>query len=811
MRFSMKKIILYLILILFFLYPAGQANWSLAGENSKYDKDPLRAIYDGLQEDQSLDNWLVAGPIPVFEGKGNASDQESQKKAFDTEYLSAEEIIASVKTGELSINQKEYKWQPVAAVDGIIDLLKTYKDTAFRIVYAYAEINMSEAKEFLTGVGSDDGIKIWLNNKLVHENWIGRPVQKDDDLVPFPLKKGRNEILVKIQNMEYGWGFTCRTIGQKLFPEKLFNAAGKGDLGAVKLLLSYGADVNGIIKPGLTALHAAKITGRKEIINLLLEKGANPDIPIPPKDKLVDAYFNNLIKENYSGAAILVAKDGKILYENAYGYADIENKIPVTLNTKFRIGSITKQFIASAILKLQEQGLISTADKLSKFIPDFPRGDEVTIHHLLTHTSGIHSFTNKSDFASRVTSPIETADLINEIKNDTYDFNPGEKFLYNNSGYFILGYIIEKVTGRNYGDFLKTNFFDPLGMNNTGVHKSDLNLDNEALGYSYDGNNISKALNWDMSWAGGAGSLYSTIEDLYKWNEAIFNGTVLTEASLKSAFTPVKTKDDSSTPSEYGYGWVNSNVRGLKEISHSGGLDGFNSNLIRVTDQNVTVVALVNCLPTPQGLDASSISNRITEIYLWDKMEPQESYEMNKIISTELYEDYVGKYEYPGGAILTVTREGNKLFAQLTGQSRFEIFPKSENVFFWKVVEAQIKFVRDESGKVVSAMHKQGGQEFAVQKIIEKTEVKVDPKLYDLYTGEYDLNNGLKITVTKEDNHLFAQLTNQPKLEIFPESETEFFLKVVVAQIKFFLNDSKEVTHLIITQGMQKLKADKIK
>ena len=809
----MKNALSVLLLILLSITSYSKSNHTLAAEKSLFEKDTLKAVYQGLQDDQSLDTWLIAGPVPVFEGKGNASDQETQKKVFDSEYLSTAEISASVKTGKLSINQKEYNWQQVTAVDGIIDFLKTYKDTAFRIVYAYAEINMPETKEFLMGVGSDDGIKIWINNKLVHENWIGRPVQRDDDLIPFPLKKGRNEILVKVQNMEYGWGFACRMIGQKLFAEKLFNYARKGDLGAVKLLLSYGADVNAVIEPGLTALHAAKITGRKEIINLLLEKGADPDIPIPTKDKLVDAYFNNLIKEDYPGAAILVAKDGKILYENTYGYADVENKITITPDTKFRIGSITKQFIASAILKLQEQGLINTDDKLSKFIPDFPRGDEVTIHHLLTHTSGIHSFTDKPDFYSRVTSPIKTAELINEIKNDTYDFNPGDKFLYNNSGYFILGYIIEKVTGMNYGDFLKKNFFDPLGMKNTGVYKSDIKLENEAQGYSYDGNKISKALNWDMSWAGGAGSLYSTIEDLYKWNEAIFNGKVLSEEILKAAFTPVITKEDNNPAADngYGYGWNISKFRGLKNISHSGGLDGFNSNLIRVTDQNVTVVVLVNCLPTPQGMDASSISNMITELYLWDKMEAQESYEMNKIVSSELYKDFIGKYEYPGGAIMTITQDGNKLFAQLTGQSRFEIFPKSENVFFWKIVEAQITFVRDEFGKVVSAMHKQGGQEFAVKKIKEKTEVKVDPKLYDLYTGEYDMNNGLKISITKEDNHLFAQLTNQPKIEIFPESNTEFFLKVVVAQIKFILNDSNEVTHLILTQGMQKLKADKIK
>jgi CubicO group peptidase (beta-lactamase class C family) len=809
----MKKGLFIFILSIFAFYLTGTANPFTGIRNIQFPKENSSYIYDGLQDDQSLDNWIILGPIPVFEEKLKSPDLALQKKVFDNEFISPSEICASVKEGNLLIKKHYYKWQPVSAEDGIIDFLKTYKDTSFQIAYAFAEINMPEAKEFLLGVGSDDGIKIWINNELVHENWIGRAVQKDNDLIPFPLKKGRNEVLVKVQNMEYGWGFTCRTIGQKLFPDKLVSYSLEGDLSAIKLLISHGANVNAKVKPGITALHAAKISGRKEIVSLLLEKGADPNIPIPPKEKLVDAFFNNEIKEDYPGAAVLIAKDGKILYENAYGYADIGNKLSIRLDTKFRIGSITKQFIATAILKLQVQGLLSVNDSLSKYIPDFPRGNEVTIHHLLTHTSGIHSYTNKPDFASKVTSPIEQEDLINEIKKYPFDFNPGDRFQYNNSGYFILGYIIEKVSGMNYGDYLNENIFKPLGMKNTGVYKSDLNIENEAIGYSYLNDKIIKSKNWDMSWAGGAGSLYSTIEDLFIWNEALHNGRVLNEASLKSAFTPVKTKENNNPSADngYGYGWFLSNYRGLKVIGHSGGLDGFNSNLIRIPDQNLTVVVLLNCAPTLIGLDASNASLKVAEIYLWDKMGQQDSYELNKAISPNTYADYEGRYEYPGGMVLTVTKEGDQLFAQLTGQAKFEIYPQSENVFFWKVVEAQITFKRDESNKIVSAIHKQNGQEFEVKKINEKTEVKVDPKLYELYSGKYDLGSGAIITISSEDNHIYAQLTGQPRFELFPESDTEFFLKVVVAKIKFFFNDSHEVTLLVLTQGGKEIKAVKIK
>src|SRR5258707_6573759 len=232
-----------------------------------------------------------------------------------------------------------------------------------------------------------------------------------------------------------------------------------------------------------------------------------------------DALLSGLIETNDPGLAVLVAQNGKILFEKSYGLADREHHVPVIPQTTFRIGSIGKQFTASAILKLQEQGKLSVNDKLSKYIPDFPRGDEVTLRHLLTHTSGIHSYTEKQGFIESVTSPVKPDDLVNSFKNDPYDFDPGKKWQYDNSGYFLLGRIVEKVSGQSYGDFLEKNFFKPLGMTNTGVYRAHPGLPHEALGYSLEGAGFTNAVNWDRSWAGGAGTLYSTVGDLFRWNE----------------------------------------------------------------------------------------------------------------------------------------------------------------------------------------------------------------------------------------------------------------------------------------------------
>src|SRR6185436_20902384 len=267
------------------------------------------------------------------------------------------------------------------------------------------------------------------------------------------------------------------------------------------------------------------------------------------------ALLDGLIKTNYPGLGVMVAQDGNILFEKSYGLADREDHVPVILQTTFRIGSITKQFTAAALLKLQEHGKLSIDDKLAKYIPDFPRGDEVTLRQLLTHTSGIHSYTDEPDFLSRVTNTTDTGTIIEEIKKYPFDFDPGTKWRYDNSGYLLLGDIVEKVSRQSYGDFLRENFFQPLGMSNTGVYRAQLALPHEALGYSLgrsaswiflgEGfspgkNRFKQALNWDMSWAFGCGALYSTVEDLFRWNEGVFDGRVLDAASLKAAFTPVK-------------------------------------------------------------------------------------------------------------------------------------------------------------------------------------------------------------------------------------------------------------------------------
>ena len=386
----------------------------------------------------------------------------------------------------------------------------------------------------------------------------------------------------------------------------------------------------------------------------------------------------------------------------------MENNKLATTDTKFLIGSVTKQFTAAAILKLQEEGKLAVTDSLQKFFPDFPRGDEVTLHHLLTHTSGIHSYTNRQDFGFRVTMPVDIDELIEEIKTYDFDFDPGGKHLYSNSGYMLLGRIVELASGQSYADYLKEQFFDPLGMNDTGIFHNGSEYENQARGYSYVEEKFKAAKPWNMDWAGGAGQIYSTTHDLMRWNEGVFGGQVLGPESLKAAFSAT-TLNDGST-SQYGYGWMISETRGLKTISHNGGLDGFASHLARYPAENVTIVSFANCVPEGPCIGAFGAGPVLAEIFLWESMQPRPEHEVDTTVDVKSLTKYLGRYDY-GGAIMTVTIEGDQFYAQLAGQEAFKIFPKSETEFFLKVVDASIQFVLNDDGEVDHVIHRQAGNE----------------------------------------------------------------------------------------------------
>lgn len=293
--------------------------------------------------------------------------------------------------------------------------------------------------------------------------------------------------------------------------------------------------------------------------------------------------------------SVLVAENGKIIYKGAYGQANMEWNIPNTPDTKFRLGSITKQFTATVIMQLVEQGKIKLDAKLTDYLPDYRKdtGEKITIHHLLTHTSGIPSYTGQPGFFQNVSrNPYKVDDFVKQYASGDLEFEPGSKYRYNNSGYFLLGAIIERVTGKPYEQVLQQNIFDPLGMKNTGYDHYNTILSKRASGYGKTPDSYTNAPYLDMSIPYAAGSLYSTVEDLYLWDQALYTDKVLSAQSKALMYKPFL--------ENYAYGWAVTNAsfkqndQPVQVISHDGGINGFTTTIVRFPKEKNLIVMLDN-------------------------------------------------------------------------------------------------------------------------------------------------------------------------------------------------------------------------
>jgi CubicO group peptidase (beta-lactamase class C family) len=547
---------------------------------------------------------------------------------------------------------------------------------------------------------------------------------------------------------------------------------------------------------------------RAILLVLLCLIGSPAPAAEPSYEEAVAAQLKAVTEGDTSGLAVLVARDGKIIFQGGFGLADIDKKTPITPETKFRIGSVSKQFTAAAMLRLAQEKKLSLDDKLAKYFPDFPKADGVTLRQLLTHTSGLHSYTDKPEFLSRVKEAIEPAKLIEWFQNDPPDFEPGKGFHYNNSAYFLAGEIVAQVSGKPLGDHLQETFFKPLGMNSTGVYVNSAPPEGAALGYSYVNEKFDPALDWDMSWAGGAGALYSTVGDLYRWNEALYGGKVIDAASFKAATTPVELPQGVDGMN-YGFGLMMFDVKRLPAIGHGGGLNGWSSDLLRLPQQHCTVVVLSNGLPMPPKLNPGAISRALAEKLLAAEIAKIPPPEEDKSIDPKTFGDYAGRFDYQSG-IMTVTVEDDALIAQITGQEKNRIYPKGKDKFFWKVVDAEVEFVRDDKGQVTAARHTQGGVSFKAPKMGEE-KVKLTAEQAEAFVGQYQYGAATVLTVTRDGGQLFAQMTGQPKFPIFAIGEDEFEWRVVAAKVKFEKDKDGKVTKGVHSQGGGTIKATKIK
>ena len=529
--------------------------------------------------------------------------------------------------------------------------------------------------------------------------------------------------------------------------------------------------------------------------------------------------------------SVLVSDHGKV-YEKGFGLANKEWDIPNAPDTKFRLGSVTKQFTATLILQLVEQGKIKLDGKITDYLPDYRKdtGDRVTIHNLLTHTSGIPSYTSRPDFMSEISrNPYSVTDFVKKFASDDLEFEPGTKFSYDNGGYFILGAIIEKVTGKTYEQNLREKIFDPLGMTDSGYDHTETILAKRATGYGKMPTGFVNSAYMDMSLPYAAGSLYSTVRDLYKWDRALYTDKVLSAASRDLMFKP--------NLSNYGYGFIISEIpvgpNKVKVISHSGGINGFATLIVRLVDSKSVIILLSNVEATvslnrisqgirniiydqPYDSPKRSIAEAMMDTYATKGTEAAKAqyreikatkaaeYDMSELeltvlasrliaakktgdaieflkLNTEAFPNSAGAQATLGGVYLTI---GDKQNASIAAKKALEIDPKNAGA--------------------IGLMQRIEGPKAGDTKPADKT-------AFEQFVGDYALAPGLVLSVTVEGGKLMGQATGQDKIELEKQSDLEYSVSSAGARITFVKDGKGSVTGLVLEQGGQRIEAKKTK
>lgn len=514
----------------------------------------------------------------------------------------------------------------------------------------------------------------------------------------------------------------------------------------------------------------------------------------------IDALLASYNKLRFFNGSALVAEHGKVILRKGYGLANMEWEIPNAPDTKFRLGSITKQFTSMVIMQLVSEGKIKLDDKITTYLPDYRKdtGDKVTVRHLLTHTSGIPSYTSLPGFFAKVSrNPFTVDAFVKQYTSGDLEFEPGTKWSYDNSGYFLLGAIIEKVTGKSYADAVKERIFEPLGMKDSGYDRFAPVLAKRATGYVLTPNGYENAPYLDMSIPYAAGSLYSTVDDLYKWDRALYTDKLLSNELKTTMFTPVL--------QNYAFGWsvhplkLDDQKTEVATISHNGGINGFNTVEIRMPDTQDLVVLFDN---TSRGDKLDDAARGVIDIlHGLDAPQPKPSL-IDEVLKNagpalarvrELKTKSPHAYDFSEPEInrLGYTLLRSERIPDAVDVFRFnaETYPQSSNVYD-SLAEAYAAHDERELAianykKSIELNPKNTNAIDALKRLESPPQPKPDAATLDKYAGTYELEPGFSLVITHEGDKLWSQATGQRKFELAADSMTEFHPLAFRAQITF--------------------------
>ena len=521
----------------------------------------------------------------------------------------------------------------------------------------------------------------------------------------------------------------------------------------------------------------------------------------------IDALVQQYHDLGQINGAVLVAEHGEVIYEEGVGEADMTFDVPNTADTRFLIGSVTKNFAAALILQLMEEGAIDVQAPISTYLPDYPAevGDRVTVHHLLTHSSGIPSYTGLPEFRTEIVgNPQEPEGLIAYVQDLELEFEPGTEFRYNNSGYVLLGMIVEAVTGKPFAEVLEERILEPLGMEAAGVYDSREIVPDLADGYVSTPAGYQHASPWNMTAAYAAGAMYAVPRDLYVWDRALHDERVFENAETYDLFYGPHLDG-------YGYGWfvTDEEIGGesVRIIEHGGGLDGFITGFRRFPEDGHLIVITDNTMG-----EVNALMNGITQI-LYGEAPPEpvpsivtairpvveaQGYEAALAEYQRLKEEQPEAYDFSEDELNALgyiyLGDGDVETAIDVFRLNVEAFPEAFNPYdslgegymvagdtaravanYRKSLE--LNPANENARQMLRAMGVEVGEEAET--------VELAPEVLERYVGTYRLQPGFNIEITREGDRLFGQGTGQPRFELFAQSTDRFFLKAVNAQIEF--------------------------
>ncbi|PYQ28096.1 MAG: serine hydrolase [Acidobacteria bacterium] len=526
----------------------------------------------------------------------------------------------------------------------------------------------------------------------------------------------------------------------------------------------------------------------------------------------IDALLTAYNQQRFFNGSALVAESGKVILRKGYGLANMEWQIPNTPDTKFRLGSITKQFTSMVIMQLVGEGKIKLDEKITTYLPGYRKdtGDKVTVRHLLTHTSGIPSYTSQPGFFANVSrNPFTVDAFVKQYTSGDLEFEPGTKWSYDNSGYFLLGAIIEKVTGKSYADAVKQRIFDPLEMKDSGYDHFATVLPKRATGYVLTPNGYENAPYLDMSIPYAAGSLYSTVDDLYKWDRALYTDKLLSAELKTTMFTPVL--------QNYAFGWsvhplkLDDQKTEVATITHNGGINGFNTVEIRMPNTQDLVVLLDNTsrgdkldaaargiIDVLRGLEAPAPKPSLVDEVMKNADGALARVRELKAKSPDVYdfsEPEINRLGY------TLLQRGRVTDAVDVFRLNVEEHPESANVYD-SLGEAYAAHGDRELAianykKSLELNPKNTNAADALKRLEAPEQPKPDAATLDKYAGTYELEPGFNLVITHEGDMLMSQATGQAKFELAADSATEFHPLAFRARLTF----APDGTSLTLHQG----------